>query len=260
MGTEAAVAAAAATPGIYYVFSNSDTLGKSIVVLLVMMSIVVWTVMVDKGMALRRALRSSEDFEEKFLENNSGIVALVRESAGNPSPVASVYDAGMECLLQFYEEGAPGSTASAGILASRPGARVTAPVRLTSAQLEALEAVLESAVSTQLLRAEHRVGMIGTIVTLSPFLGLFGTVWGVMMAFSGIAIAGKADFTALAPGVAGALLTTVAGLFVAIPSLIGYNLLNAFIRELTTSLDNFAEGFMAKVKLEQVGSRPAADR
>ena len=88
-------------------------------------------------------------------------------------------------------------------------------------------------------------------------LGLFGAVWGVMMAFSGIAIAGKSDFTALAPGVAGALLTTVAGLVVAIPSLVGYNILNSTIREMTTDMDNFAEGFMAQVKLEQVGSGSA---
>ena len=73
-----------------------------------------------------------------------------------------------------------------------------------------------------------------------------------MMAFCGIAAAGKADFTALAPGVAGALLTTVAGLLVAIPSLVGYNLLTGIIRNLTVQMDNFAEEFMVKIKLEQL--------
>lgn len=255
MAAEASVAAA--TPSIYYVFSNSDGVGKAIVIILLLSSVFTWAVMVDKWLALWRSRRLSEQFLTRFQENAAGLIALVRESASNPSPVACVYDAGIECLLQFYEEGAPGSTATAGMKVARSGSRVTAPVQLTPAQINAVEAVLESAVSTQIRIAETRLGFLATMVSLSPFLGLFGTVWGVMMAFSGIAIAGKADFTALAPGVAGALLTTVAGLVVAIPSLVGYNVLNSSIRALTTDLDNFAEGFMAQLKLEQVGSGPA---
>ena len=94
--------------------------------------------------------------------------------------------------------------------------------------------------------------MLATLVSLSPFCGLFGTVWGVMMAFCGIAAAGKSDFTALAPGVAGALLTTVAGLVVAIPSLVGYNLLTGMIRQLTVQMDNFTEEFLVAIKLSQL--------
>ena len=251
----AEAAAAAATPGIYYVFSNSDGVGKAIVVFLLVSSVFTLTVMIDKGMALWHARRLSERFLKRFQDNAGRLTALVRESAACPSPVAFVYDAGIECLLQFYEEGAPGCINNAGMMTSH--GRGGAPVKLTAAQLNAVEAVLENAVSTQIRFAETRIGFLATMVSLSPFLGLFGTVWGVMMAFSGIAAAGKADFTALAPGVAGALLTTVAGLFVAIPSLVGYNLLNGSIRELTTDMDNFVEGFMAKLKLEQVGSGPA---
>ena len=247
--------AAAASPSVYYVFSNSDGVGKTIVILLFLGSMIAWSIMIDKWLELRRGKQLSARFLKIFRENTGGLISLVRESRTNAAPVACVYDAGIECLLQFYEEGAPGSTLRAGAMSSH--GRVTAPVQLTSAQLEAVEAVLESAVSNQIRIAENRIGYLGTAVSLSPFLGLFGTVWGVMMAFSGIAIAGKSDFTALAPGVAGALLTTVAGLFVAIPSLVGYNMLNAMIREITTDMDNFAEEFMAQVKLEQVGGAPA---
>ena len=86
-----------------------------------------------------------------------------------------------------------------------------------------------------------------------------------MLAFCGIAAAGKSDFSALAPGVAGALLTTVAGLIVAIPSLIGYNLLTSTVRNIATQLDNFSDEFMARVKLEQLSiakemAREAAER
>ena len=117
---------------------------------------------------------------------------------------------------------------------------------------DAVEAVLENEVSNQLQQLETRIGMLATLVSLSPFLGLFGTVWGVMMAFCGIAVAGKSDFTALAPGVAGALLTTVAGLVVAIPSLVGYNLLGGTLRQLTIIMDNFTEQFMVTLKLSQL--------
>ena len=126
------------------------------------------------------------------------------------------------------------------------------PCKLSEAQYNAVEAVLEREVSSQIQELETRIGVLATLVSLSPFCGLFGTVWGVMMAFCGIAVAGKSDFTALAPGVAGALLTTVAGLVVAIPSLVGYNLLTGTIRNLTVSMDNFTEQFMVCVKLSQL--------
>ena len=126
------------------------------------------------------------------------------------------------------------------------------PTKLSEAQYNAIEAVLISEVSGQEIELETRVGFLATMVSVSPFLGLFGTVWGVMLAFCGIAAAGKSDFSALAPGVAGALLTTVAGLVVAIPSLIGYNLLTSTIRNIATQLDNFSDEFMARIKLEQL--------
>ena len=132
------------------------------------------------------------------------------------------------------------------------GGITTRPIKLSDAQYNAVEAVLESEVSSQIQTLETRIGLLATLVSVSPFCGLFGTVWGVMLAFCGIAAAGKSDFTALAPGVAGALLTTVAGLIVAIPSLVGYNLLTATIRNLTVTMDNFTEEFMVRLKLDQL--------
>jgi hypothetical protein len=120
---------------------------------------------------------------------------------------------------------------------------------------------MEREISSQIFVIEERIGMLATAVSLAPFLGLFGTVWGVMIAFCGVASAGSANIQALAPGVAGALLTTVAGLVVAIPSLVGYNFLTQMIRKITVSMDNFSESFMARLKLEQLNAKentPAA--
>ncbi len=263
MAVLAAATDATSSPTVYYAFQESDLVGKSIVVLLLVISIFTWTVMLDKGMALYRARQFSDRFLSKFRSNRAGIAALVREGAANAAPVAEVYNEGMERLLEFYEESLPGSSTFAATAAVRPGVvagRPQSPVKLTEAQLNAIQAVLESEVSSQIFKLETRIGFLATMVSLSPFLGLFGTVWGVMIAFCGIAIAGKSDFAALAPGVAGALLTTVAGLVVAIPSLIGYNFLTGSIRKFTEELDNFIEEFMVKVKLEQLGSGSDAEK
>ena len=170
---------------------------------------------------------------------------LVKEAQVNSGPVAAIYSAGMEKLLDFYAAEAE----KQGLVSPRGIPQVC---KISDAQYNAVEAVLEQEVSSQISELEKRIGMLATLVSLSPFCGLFGTVWGVMMAFAGIAIAGKPDFTALAPGVAGALLTTVAGLIVAIPSLVGYNCLTSAIRTMTVTMDNFTEEFMVRIKLEQL--------
>jgi biopolymer transport protein TolQ len=237
----------AATPGVYYAYENSDTVGKAVVLLLIFGSILTWTTMVDKWMSLHRAGKLSGRFLSRFRENDRNIAtaSLVRSGREDASPIAAIYCAGVSKLLEFYQQ----SQSQSGIYQAN---NTVVPCRLSDAQYNAIEAVLEQEISTQIQELETKIGLLATLVSLSPFCGLFGTVWGVMMAFCGIAIAGKPDFAALAPGIAGALLTTVAGLIVAIPSLVGYNYLNATIRNLTVSMDNFAEEFMVKIKLEQL--------
>ena len=237
---------AASDPGVYYAYEHSDGVGKAIVIFLLIGSILTWTVMLDKAWSLYRAKRLSAQFLALFQSNgevNLLATPLLRESGENSGPVAAIYRAGVEKLLEFYEAGRPATAA-----------RTAMPVacKLSEAQYNAVEAVLEREVSSQLKDLETRIGVLATLVSLSPFCGLFGTVWGVMMAFCGIAAAGKSDFAALAPGVAGALLTTVAGLVVAIPSLVGYNLLTGMIRNLTVTMDNFTEQFMVCIKLSQL--------
>ncbi len=233
---------------LYYAYQNSDAVGRFIVLFLVIgMSALTWTIMLDKALALRKAKRLSEQFLFRFRENklskrNVASSSLVRDADDNPSPIARVYNQGVEKLLEFYEQAQDGGVISGHVV----------PTKLSEAQYNAIEAVIEREVSLQIEHLETRIGLLATLVSLSPFCGLFGTVWGVMMAFCGIAIAQSPNFVNLAPGVAGALLTTVAGLVVAIPSLIGYNIFTAMIRSLTVQMDNFTEAFMVKIKLEQL--------
>ena len=233
-----------ADAGVWYAFANSDAMGKGIVFLLFLSSMVAWFIMIEKGLSLYRAQKLSERFANTF-NNQHGMNSVLRDGMDNPCPVARVYISGMEQLLEFY-----GQTAEE-IRSSIPTDK-NGPRKLSPAQLDAVQTAMEREISGQIFVIEERIGMLATAVSLAPFLGLFGTVWGVMIAFCGVASAGSANIQALAPGVAGALLTTVAGLLVAIPSLVGYNYLTQMIRKITVSMDNFSESFMARLKLEQL--------
>jgi biopolymer transport protein ExbB/TolQ len=116
--------------------------------------------------------------------------------------------------------------------------------------MEHVKRTLERAVAQQALKLESGLILLAIAVSGAPFLGLLGTVWGVMSAFSYVAMQGKADLATMAPGVAGALVTTVAGLVVAIPSMFGYNWLVHNLRVFTVELDNFAQDLVSRVEGE----------
>lgn len=241
-----------ADAGVWYAFANSDGMGKCIVFLLIISSMVAWCVMIEKGMVLYRSQKLSERFAAAF-DKGHGMSSVLRDAMNNPCPVAKVYISGMEQLLEFY-----GQTAEEAC--TQIMGRDKSPCKLSPAQLDAVQTAMEREISGQIFVIEERIGWLATAVSLAPFLGLFGTVWGVMIAFCGVASAGSANIQALAPGVAGALLTTVAGLIVAIPSLVGYNTLTNLIRKITVSMDNFSESFMARLKLEQLNATEAEER
>jgi biopolymer transport protein ExbB/TolQ len=116
--------------------------------------------------------------------------------------------------------------------------------------IEHVKRTIESAVASQSIKLESGLILLALAVSGAPFLGLLGTVWGVMSAFSYVAMAGKADLATMAPGVAAALITTVAGLLVAIPSMFGYNWLVHNLRVLTVELDNFAQALVSQLETE----------
>ncbi len=239
---------AAQSNGAYYAFSASDGMGKFIVIVLLVASVVTWALMIDKYYSLHKAKTLSKKFFNIFSENRRSVCAVANHAADDPSPICCVYTAGVLRLKEFYDN----SSHSAGGFTAPENAP-----RLTEAQINAIEAVLEREISTQILELESGTSLLATIVSVCPFLGLFGTVWGVMLAFVGMAQQGSADIGAMAPGIASALLTTVVGLIVAIPSVIGYNIIGALIRQLTVSMDNFSEAFMVKLKLDEIAKQDA---
>ena len=116
--------------------------------------------------------------------------------------------------------------------------------------IEHVKRTMENAVAQESLRLESGLILLAIAVSGAPFLGLLGTVWGVMSTFGHIAQQGSASLAAMAPGVSAALITTVAGLLVAIPSMFGYNWLVHNLRVLTVELDNFAQEIVSKIETE----------
>jgi len=132
-------------------------------------------------------------------------------------------------------------------------------VKISMTSFDAVKVVMEEAAGTEAISLEKGMIVLSTAVAGGPFIGLLGTVWGVMSTFAGIAESHAATLTAMAPGVAAALLTTVTGLLVAIPAMFAYNFMVTTIRHLTQELDGFASRFANQIEHVYVDHRPLAE-
>jgi biopolymer transport protein ExbB/TolQ len=147
-------------------------------------------------------------------------------------------------LFTVYEDGCTELDAR---LKNPDGTRKT---EISIKSMEHIKRSVEGTVAREALKLESGLILLAIAVSGGPFLGLLGTVWGVMDTFGGIAIKQRADLAAMAPGVSAALVTTVAGLLVAIPSMFGYNWLVHTLRVLTVELDNFAQSMASRMETE----------
>lgn len=209
-------------------FGQSNLAGKAIVILLLVTSLVAWTVMIFKYTELSKLRSQNLAFGQKLDAAKKLVSMRFNLPPGQLGPYASTAHAALE----------------AAKLSDLPG---TEGLRLKMGQVEN---ALQRRVAQETMNYESRMVLLGSIVTSAPFLGLFGTVWGVMDAFGGLSGQANATIQNLAPGVSGALLTTVAGLFVAIPSVLGYNFLLAKTRQMITELENFASALADRLELE----------
>jgi biopolymer transport protein TolQ len=226
---------------ILFAMRESNLSGKVIVLLLFLGSIGAWSVMISKVLELRRARLESIRFSTLFRREADPLSLFVKRRQFPESPLYRVYEQG--CLAvgaELLPEEDP---------AELPLGKVGRDARpLAASQFEAVRHIIERSVTDQAMLLEDHMGFLATAVSASPFLGLLGTVWGVMDAFGGMAVTGSAQLSSVAPGISGALLTTVVGLIVAIPSAIGYNLLTHRIRRLAVQMDHFGQEFLAAVQ------------
>lgn len=212
---------------------TSGLVAKTVLVILLIFSLGSWAIIFSKWGLFRRARTQSNRFIRMFRKSErlNEVAAVVEQF--KPSPLVAVF------------EGAYGELRK----------QTSYPIRMT-----ALQRATQIASSEELTRLESRLPWLATTGAVTPFIGLFGTVWGIIDAFHGLGTAGSATLRAVAPGVSEALITTAAGLFAAIPAVIAYNMFTQHIREFGARMDDFSMELINEVERAQAGAtrQPAA--
>lgn len=220
---------------VWGLFQQADGLGKVIVFILLGGSIWVWSVMLSKASHLKRAERENEAFLKTYrLAEHPMYLDQPSRQKQYHAPLVMVYHqalAAWDAVLDVRDVA----------LAERTEARDLRQIRVSDREIHSVQLAAERTVADQVIGMETQMSGLATASSLAPFLGLFGTVWGVMLAFGEMSGSGTALLSEVAPGISSALLTTVVGLLVAIPSTFGYNALSDRIRRLTVQMDNFAQ-------------------
>ena len=226
--------------GIVYAFLESTIEGKLVLLILFLGSIFSWSVMLTKIRILHAAKKQSVDFMEFFRRDRQPLKIFEQGVAFEGSPLYQIYQAGChELCFQLLGSIEVDETFQA---------RIQMAPRISASHMRSVTAAMERAVGESALELESQMIILSTAVSGAPFIGLLGTVWGVMDAFGGIAAAGTANLAAMAPGVSGALITTVTGLLVAIPAMFGYNFLVTTVRGMIVACDNFAAEFSSSLE------------
>jgi biopolymer transport protein TolQ len=208
-------------------FMEADIVVKVVMVGLVLASIWTWTIICGQWLKMRRAARESERFEREFWQSED--IDSFHELHGRSAlPAAKVLAAGV----------AEWRRSTAGKRVDRDGTR------------SRLAVALHSAVAAETDRLAARLNILATIGSVAPFVGLFGTVWGIMRSFTDIAGQQNTSLAVVAPGIAEALFATALGLFAAIPAVIAYNRFSFSINRLEARLQRFADGFHGTLSRE----------
>lgn len=227
---------------VLYAFMQSDGMGKGIVIFLGFGSLFAWYIMIQKAASILSIKRSCMQFQQDFADANSSPLYIAGNLHNYSGPLRDICAGGMSTLIDILQ------LDNAGVQALiRQG---VLPRQLSADEFDKIRSSMQMVQYRYTLEMEENLTLLGSIVSLSPYLGLFGTVWGVMATFIGIAKVGRPDLMAIAPGISGALLTTVAGLMVAIPSLLGNNCIASVVQTTIVQMDAFVDSFITSLKLE----------
>jgi biopolymer transport protein TolQ len=198
------------------------------------MSVISWYVIGAKWLYLARAYRRSIHFVEKFWDSSLDEMWKEAQSAP-PSPVSEVFRAGYQELVKLRKRHAQAQAgAQAGVKVEEGGL----------GDIESLERALSRARTMAITEMENKVPFLATTASAAPFIGLFGTVWGIMNSFRNIGAKGAANLATVAPGIAEALVATAIGLVAAIPAVMGYNYLSRRIRVISAEMETFTNDFL----------------
>lgn len=207
---------------IWGLVTQADIVVQGVMLLLVAMSVMSWAIMIDKSLTFGSIKSKAKRFEDQFWSGKSldDLFRRVRERADHP--MARVFVAAMD---EFGRD------------------RPAEGARFAPGASDRLDKVTQVAVNRELEKVQSQLSVLATIGSAAPFIGLFGTVWGIMNSFRGIGMTGEANLAVVAPGIAEALIATALGLVAAIPAVIGYNRYAAQLNSYATRLEGFASEF-----------------
>ena len=202
---------------IITLFMRADMVVKLVMLSLVAASIFSWALIIDKIKIFRKLFKETEIAEDQFWSSKSAGDFYKKTDSNSDNPLVLVFRAGLECVQEHK---------SKGHIAERA------------------RRVMDVAIDKQVEKYEKNLTFLATVGSVAPFVGLFGTVWGIMNSFQSIAISRNTSLAIVAPGIAEALFATALGLLAAIPAVVAYNKFSSDSRKYTQKLENFTQSFL----------------
>jgi len=203
---------------IVNLFVKADIIVKSVIIILIAASVYSWAIIIEKIRLFKKINQTSEEFEEKFWKSRSAESFYNSLPSSIDDPMANVFKGSMQVVMK---------------------------TRSKSNLSEKLQSVLEANIEKQMNIIDKNYTFLATVGSTAPFIGLFGTVWGIMNSFQSIAISRNTSLAIVAPGIAEALFATALGLLAAIPAVVAYNKFSSDSRKYSQKLDNFSKRFIS---------------
>ena len=203
---------------LWSLFVRADFIVKSVILMLIGCSIYSWAIIIEKFRLFKKINLESEEFEEKFWKSKSAETFYNSLPIKLENPTASLFRDSMQTLLKAKNK--------------------------TNLN-ERISSILEVNIEKQMSKIDKGFTFLATVGSTAPFIGLFGTVWGIMNSFQSIAISRNTSLAIVAPGIAEALFATALGLLAAIPAVVAYNKFNNDSKKYTQKLDNFSKRFLS---------------
>jgi len=205
---------------IISLFIRADIIVKSVIIILIASSVYSWAIIFDKIRVFRKINKSAEEFEDKFWKSKSAETFYNNLPASIDDPMAQLFKTSMQTVIKS---------------------------RSRSSLSEKLPGILEINIEKQMSNIDKNYTFLATVGSTAPFIGLFGTVWGIMNSFQSIAISRNTSLAIVAPGIAEALFATALGLLAAIPAVVAYNKFSNDSKKYSQKLENFSKRFLTIV-------------
>lgn len=223
-----------AQAGIFALISDSGPMAKLVLLVLFLASVLCWGIIITKWRTLKRALDQNGQFLNIFWHGKNIDEILAKTEKYSASPVASVFRSGVKELKKL----------------SATDVKTTG-----SESVDNIYRALIRASNSEIASLEKNVGWLATTASAAPFVGLFGTVWGIMNSFQNIGATGAANLAVVAPGISEALITTATGIAAAIPAVVAYNHFAGQIKKLSVEMECFSQDFLNIIQRSVMGGR-----